>query len=65
MSRSRPWSSANPDLRRQTQVAAPAIEPLEQELYNLARAITFSHLLALAIGATKTCKIKANLTSIG
>jgi len=35
MSRSRPWSSANPDLRRQTQVAAPAIEPLEQELYNL------------------------------
>jgi len=35
MSRSRPWSSANPDLRRQTQVAAPAIEPLEQELYDL------------------------------
>jgi IS4 transposase len=35
MSRSRPWSSANPDLRRPTQVAAPAIEPLEQELYNL------------------------------
>jgi len=35
MSRSRPWSRANPDLRRQTQVAAPAIEPLEQELYNL------------------------------
>ncbi len=44
MSRSRPWSSANPDLRRQTQVAAPAIEPLEQELYNLLSPANFKPL---------------------
>ena len=44
MSRSRPWSSANPDLRRQTQVAAPAIEPLEQELYNLLSPANFQPL---------------------
>lgn len=44
MSRSRPWSSANPDLRRQTQVAAPAIETLEQELYNLLSPANFKPL---------------------
>jgi hypothetical protein len=44
MSRSRPWSSANPDLRRQTQVAVPAIEPLEQELYNLLSPANFKPL---------------------
>jgi hypothetical protein len=44
MSRSRPWSSANPDLRRQTQVAAPTIEPLEQELYNLLSPANFKPL---------------------
>ena len=44
MSRSRPWSSANPDRRRQTQVAAPAIAPLEQELYNLLSPANFKPL---------------------
>jgi hypothetical protein len=32
MARSRPWSSANPDLRRRTQVPAPAIGEIEQSL---------------------------------
>lgn len=32
MARSRPWSSANADLRRRTQVPAPAIGELEQSL---------------------------------
>lgn len=32
MARSRPWSSANADLRRRTQVPAPAISEIEQSL---------------------------------
>lgn len=32
MARSRPWSSANADLRRRTQVPAPAIREIEQSL---------------------------------
>jgi hypothetical protein len=51
MSRSRPWSSANPDLRRQTQVAVPAIEPLEQELYNLLSPANFKPLTPNLFGA--------------
>lgn len=35
MSRSRPWSDANPDLRRQTQLPAVPIEQIEQRLYQL------------------------------
>ena len=35
MSRSRPWSDANPDLRRQTQLPTVPIEQIEQRLYEL------------------------------
>ena len=35
MSRSRPWSDANPDLRHQTQLPTVPIEQIEQRLYEL------------------------------
>src|SRR4028119_930454 len=33
--RKRPWSDANPDLRRQVQMPSPPIEVIEQELWSL------------------------------
>ncbi len=41
MGGSRPWKDTNADLRRRTQVAAPAVEEIEERLYQLLQPIHF------------------------
>lgn len=41
MGSSRPWKDTNADLRRRTQVAAPAVEEIEERLYQLLQPIHF------------------------
>ncbi|MBW4520582.1 MAG: hypothetical protein KME16_12875 [Scytolyngbya sp. HA4215-MV1] len=47
MTRSRPWSNANADLRRRPQVPAPAIAEIEQRLMSTLKPASFKPLTGI------------------